>query len=46
MIKDGMRASEVIKRVRELLHKAPSEKTPLNINETVQEVIDLVVQPQ
>src|SRR6266850_7087056 len=42
MIKDGMRASEVIKRVRELLHKAPSEKTPLNINETVQEVIDLV----
>jgi PAS domain S-box-containing protein len=42
MIKDGMRAGEVIKRVRELLHKAPSEKTPLNINETVQEVIDLV----
>src|SRR6267143_31883 len=34
MIKDGMRASEVIKRVRELLHKAPSEKAPLNINET------------
>ena len=42
MIKDGMRASEVIKRVRELLHKAPSEKSPLNINETVQEVIELV----
>jgi signal transduction histidine kinase len=42
MIKDGMRASEVIKRVRELLHKAPSEKAPLNINETVQEVIALV----
>jgi PAS domain S-box-containing protein len=42
MIKDGMRASEVIKRVRELLHKAPSERTPLNINEAVQEVIDLV----
>jgi C4-dicarboxylate-specific signal transduction histidine kinase len=42
MIKDGMRASEVIKRVRELLHKAPSERTPLNINETVQDVIELV----
>ena len=42
MIKDGMRASEVIKRIRDLLHKAPSEKTPLNINETVQEVIELV----
>jgi signal transduction histidine kinase len=42
MIKDGMRASEVIKRIRDLLHKAPTEKTPLNINETVQEVIELV----
>jgi C4-dicarboxylate-specific signal transduction histidine kinase len=42
MISDGMRASEVIKRIRDLLHKAPSEKAPLNINETVQEVIALV----
>ncbi len=42
MIRDGMRASEVIKRIRDLLHKAPSEKSPLNINETVQEVIELV----
>ena len=42
MIKDGMRASEVIKRIRDLLHKAPSEKTPLNINETVQDVIELI----
>jgi PAS domain S-box-containing protein len=42
MIKDGMRASEVIKRIRDLLHKAPTEKMPLNINETVQEVIELV----
>lgn len=42
MIADGMRASEVIKRIRELLHKAPPEKAPLNINETVQEVIALV----
>jgi predicted ATPase/signal transduction histidine kinase len=42
MINDGIRASEVIKRIRDLLHKAPSEKAPLNINETVQEVIALV----
>jgi C4-dicarboxylate-specific signal transduction histidine kinase len=42
MISDGMRASEVIKRIRDLLHKAPPEKTPLNINETAQEVVALV----
>jgi C4-dicarboxylate-specific signal transduction histidine kinase len=42
MISDGMRASEVIKRIRDLLHKTPVEKTPLNINETIQEVIALV----
>jgi C4-dicarboxylate-specific signal transduction histidine kinase len=42
MINDGMRASEVIKRIRDLLHKAPPEKATLNINETVQEVIALV----
>jgi predicted ATPase/signal transduction histidine kinase len=41
MIGDGMRASEVIKRIRDLLHKAPPEKVPLNINETVNEVIAL-----
>src|SRR5258705_6606516 len=42
MINDGMRASEVIKRIRDLLHKSPPEKAPLNINEIVQEVIALV----
>ena len=42
IIKDGMRASEVIKRIRDLLHKTPSEKAPVNINETIQEVIALV----
>jgi PAS domain S-box-containing protein len=42
MITDGMRASEVIKRIRDLLHKTPVEKVPLNINETIQEVIALV----
>jgi C4-dicarboxylate-specific signal transduction histidine kinase len=42
MITDGMRASEVIKRIRDLLHKAPAEKASLNINQTIQEVIALV----
>ena len=42
MISDGMRASEVLKRIRDLLHKAPAEKIPLNINDNVQEVIALV----
>ena len=42
MIKDGMRASEVIKRIRDLLHKTPVEKAPLNINETIQDVMALV----
>jgi signal transduction histidine kinase len=42
MISDGMRASEVIKRIRDLLHKSTPEKAPLNINETVREVIGLV----
>jgi signal transduction histidine kinase len=42
VIRDGIRASEVIKRIRDLLHKAPTERVPLNINETIQEVIALV----
>ncbi|HZE71546.1 MAG TPA: PAS domain S-box protein [Pyrinomonadaceae bacterium] len=42
MIKDGMRASEVIRRIRDLLHKAPPKKAPLNINDAIQEVIALV----
>jgi signal transduction histidine kinase len=42
MIGEGMRASEVIKRIRDLLHKNSPEKAPLNINETIQQVIALV----
>jgi len=42
MIGEGMRASKVIKRIRDLLHKTPPEKAPLNINEPIQEVIALV----
>jgi signal transduction histidine kinase len=42
MIRDGMRASEVIRRIRDLLHKTQVEKAPVNINETIQEVMALV----
>jgi len=42
MIRDGMRASEVIKRIRDLLHKTDVEKVPVNVNETIQEVLALV----
>jgi PAS domain S-box-containing protein len=42
MIKDGMRASEVIKRIRDLLNKKPVETGLVNINETILEVITLV----
>jgi signal transduction histidine kinase len=42
MISDGVRASEVIRRIRDLLHKAAPEKALLNINQIVQEVIELV----
>jgi signal transduction histidine kinase len=41
MIGDGMRASEVIKRIRALLKKTAAEKAPLNINETIQEVVSM-----
>jgi PAS domain S-box-containing protein len=41
MISDAMRASEVIKRIRALLKKNAPEKAPLDINETIQEVIAL-----
>ena len=42
MIDDGLRASAVIKRIRELLHKTSTEKAPLKINEMIQEVLELV----
>jgi C4-dicarboxylate-specific signal transduction histidine kinase len=41
MVGDGMRASEVIKRIRALLKKTETEKAPLNINETIQEVVSM-----
>jgi PAS domain S-box-containing protein len=42
VINDGIRASEVVRRVRALAHKADIEKVPLDVNEIVEEVIALV----
>jgi signal transduction histidine kinase len=42
MVRDGNRASDVLKRVRALLKKAPLIKSPLNVNEVIQEVLALV----
>ena len=41
IISDAMRASEVIKRIRATLKNAAPEKTPLNLNETIQETLAL-----
>jgi PAS domain S-box-containing protein len=42
VINDGIRASEVVRRVRALAHKADIEKVPLDVNDIVEEVIALV----
>jgi signal transduction histidine kinase len=42
VVRDGNRASDVLKRVRALLKKAPLVKSPLNVNEVVREVLALV----
>jgi len=42
IIKDGHRASEVIRRVRALSKKTDTQKTPLDINDVVKEGITLV----
>jgi PAS domain S-box-containing protein len=42
MISDGLRASEVIRRIRALLGKTTPEETWLSLNEVIQEVIPLV----
>jgi PAS domain S-box-containing protein len=42
IVRDGNRASDVLKRVRALLKKAPLIKSSLNVNEVVQEVLVLV----
>jgi PAS domain S-box-containing protein len=42
VINDGIRASEVVRRVRALANKADIEKVPLDVNDVVREVIVLV----
>jgi PAS domain S-box-containing protein len=42
VINDGIRASEVVRRVRALAHKTGIEKVPLDVNDIVREVIALV----
>jgi signal transduction histidine kinase len=42
IVRDGNRASDVLKRVRALLRKAPIVKALVNINEVIQEVLALV----
>jgi PAS domain S-box-containing protein len=41
IVRDGNRASDVLKRVRALLKKAPLSKAPLDVNEVIQEVLAL-----
>jgi PAS domain S-box-containing protein len=42
VINDGIRASEVVRRVRALANKADTEKVPLDVNDVVREVATLV----
>src|ERR1700738_2587523 len=42
VINDGIRASEVVRRVRALANKTDMEKLPLDLNDLVREVIALV----
>ena len=41
IVRDGNRASDVIRRIRALAKKGDTEKTPLDINEVIQEVVSL-----
>ncbi|HEX6649248.1 MAG TPA: ATP-binding protein [Pyrinomonadaceae bacterium] len=41
IVADSTRASAVISRIRGFIKKAPAEKSALNINEVIQEVLDL-----
>jgi PAS domain S-box-containing protein len=42
IIKDGNRAGEVIRRVRALSNKAETQRAPLDINDTIREVVGLL----
>jgi signal transduction histidine kinase len=43
IIRDGKRASEVIQRIRTFLRKADTEKTRLDLNKAIQEVLTLTL---
>jgi PAS domain S-box-containing protein len=43
MIKDATRAGEIINRIRAMVKKAPPQREPLNINDTITEVMALVL---
>ena len=40
-MKDGSRASAVIQRVRAMVRKAPPQMSPIDINETILEIVAL-----
>jgi PAS domain S-box-containing protein len=40
--RDAMRASEIISRVRTLITKTPTQRSPLDLNATIGEVVELV----
>jgi predicted ATPase/signal transduction histidine kinase len=42
MVRDGNRASDVLKHIRALLRKTPQVKSHINVNEVIQEVLPLV----
>jgi PAS domain S-box-containing protein len=42
IVKDGNRAADVIRRVRGLMKNADTRKAPLDINETIQEVVSFL----
>ncbi|MBP0596439.1 PAS domain S-box protein, partial [Paraburkholderia sp. LEh10] len=41
IVKDAGRAGEVLRRIRDLVRKAPPRKEPVDINEAIREVIEL-----
>src|SRR4030095_8043862 len=43
IIRDGNRASEVIRRIRAFLRKSDTEKIELNLNKTIQEIVSLML---
>jgi C4-dicarboxylate-specific signal transduction histidine kinase len=42
IVNDGNRAAEVIERIRALIKKAPPRKEPVDINEAIRQVIEII----